>query len=272
LPTRISFCTIAVLVAAGSLAAAAQTPPPGTSQSAAAGAAAAQTSTTTPATPTTPPCSNCFASIGAGTVLNSTKFGDYNDSSNILESTHLGAGTPQYAVGLSYKLPIYGPFSRLKALECTAKAYNDPISDAASAYCFPFKAFVSFKFTPDASQTFNGFTFGLSHSIAPHYLDLMVGVSYTAFNEVSPGFQQAAVNVVATQQAANNPNYAQYNLTSLKADGPTAYDGFPVQLINASGTPGALIYSGDPLVAHYHTGLFLGVSVPVAFKTFLGSK
>lgn len=204
--------------------------------------------------------------------MNSTKFGDYNDNANILESTHLGASTPQYAVGLSYRLPIYGPFSKIKKLGCATDAYTATYPEARAAYCFPYKAFVSFKFNPDASQTFNGYTFGVSHAIAYSYLDLMIGLSYSAFNEVSPGFQQAAINVVTAQQAANNPYYAQYNLAALKSNRPTAYDGFPVQLLKADGTTGSLIYSGNPLVAHYHPGLFLGVSVPLSFKTFLGAK
>jgi hypothetical protein len=237
-------------------------------------AAGSQTATIV-VTPAQPPCANCYASIGAGSVLSSTKFGDYNNLSNILQTTHLGTSTPQYAVGLAYRLPIYGPLWKLPLLSCDRDAYTAQYPEAKAAYCFPLKAFISFKFTPDASQTFNGFTFGLSHTLAFYQvslLDLMVGVSYTAFNEVSPGFQQAAINVVSVQQAANNPYYAQYNLATLKTNGPTAYDGFPVQLLKADGTTGPLIYGASPLVSHYHSGLFIGVSVPVSLKSFLGAK
>lgn len=114
----------------------------------------------------------------------------------------------------------------------------------------------------------------------------MLGVSFSAFNEVSPGFRNAAVNVVTTQQAASNPCYpkAQWNAAILQANGATAWDGFPTQLLSYTGatsssasgsssapicTPGAQIYSGSPLVVHYHSGFFIGIAVPISFKTFL---
>jgi len=245
-------------------------------QAAASNYAAGTQDATIVVAPAQPSCNNCYASLGAGSVLNSTKFGDYNNSSNILQTTHLGSSTPQYTVGLAYKLPIYGPFAKVPQLHCGTDAYTVAYPEARSTYCFPLKAFVSLKFTPDASQTLNGFTFGLSHALASYngtpLLDLMVGVSYTAFNEVSPGFQQAAINTVTTQQAANNPYYAQYNLEALKANNPTAFDGFPIQLLKADGTTGPLIYTASPLVSHYHSGLFLGVSIPILLKSFLGIK
>ena len=207
--------------------------------------------------------SSCFAALGAGAVLTSTKYGDYNHSSNILQSTHIGASTPQYVAGVAYKLPVQGPL--YKTLHCN----NDSTikrSGAQVAYCYPYKAFINLKFSPGSSQAFNGFTYGISHALH-QYLDLMVGVSYSAQNEISPGFQQAALNVVKVQQAAKNPYYAQFNLASLEADGPTAYDGFPTQLLNKNGTTGSLIYTGSPTVLHYHTGIFIGIAIPITFKS-----
>ena len=145
-------------------------------------------------------------------------------------------------------------------------------SDARVAFCYPWKSFVSLKLTPDASQTLNGFTFGISHGLH-QYLDLMIGVAYSAHNEISPGFQQAAVNVVREQQAAKNPYYAEFNLAALAANNTqTAYDGFPTQLLNANGTTGPLIYNGSVTISHYRPGLFLGVSLPLSFKSAVSGQ
>jgi hypothetical protein len=213
------------------------------------------------ASSTTGCASNCFASVGAGVVLSPTKWGDYNNSSNILQSTHVGSSTPQYSVGLAYKLSFREGFIKR----------SKPCSDTTSPFCYPYKAFVSLKFSPDSSQTFSGFTYGLTHALCSN-LDLVAGISYSANNEISPGFQRAALNVVKAQQTAGNPYYAQFNLASLQANGPTAYDGFPIQLMNSDGTTGSIIYAGSPTVLHYHTGFFMGIAVPITFKGLLSGK
>jgi hypothetical protein len=225
-------------------------------------------------------CSSCFATIGAGAVLTNLA-GDYNNTNNVLETTHLGNSTPQYVLGVAYKLPIPGEMYRLPKLNCDPSSFTTPKSDANAAYCYPFKAFVNFKFTPDASQTFSGFTYGVSHAIHKD-LDILLGVSYSAYNEVSPGFQAEALQVVKTQQAPSTGNacYAQWSLASLQANTATAFDGFPTELLTQTGgtsaapicTAGAQIYAGSPLAVHYHVGLFMGISVPISFGTFLGGK
>jgi hypothetical protein len=210
-------------------------------------------------------CASCYASLGAGSLLVG-KYPDYNVSSNILEATHVGISTPSYAVGVAYKLPFREPWV-YKKLSCTTDDFSTKRSDGQVAFCYPYKAFVSLKFTPDASQTFNGYTFGISHALH-QYLDLMVGLAYSAHNEISPGFQQAAVSVVKAQQAAGNPYYSQFNLASLEANNTqTAFDGFPTQLLNANGTTGPLIYNGSITISHYRPGLFLGISIPLSFKS-----
>jgi hypothetical protein len=70
------------------------------------------------------------------------------------------------------------------------------------------------------------------------------------------------------QQAAKNPYYSQFNLAALQANSTqTAFDGFPTQLLNANGTTGSLIYSGNITVSHNRPGLFLGISLPISFKS-----
>jgi len=215
-------------------------------------------------------CATCFASIGAGTLLVG-KYPDYNVSSNVLQATHVGISTPSFAVGVAYKLPLHDVYG-YKALGCTKDDLTTKNSDARVAFCYPWKSFVSLKLTPDASQTLNGFTFGISHGLH-QYLDLMIGVAYSAHNEISPGFQQAAVNVVREQQAAKNPYYAEFNLAALAANNTqTAYDGFPTQLLNANGTTGPLIYNGSVTISHYRPGLFLGVSLPLSFKSAVSGQ
>lgn len=224
----------------------------------------ANTNVVTASTAALAGCSSCYASLGAGAVLANSKFGDYNDSSNVLQTTHLGASTPQYVAGVAYKIAIRGAL--YKKLSCNTQDFTIKRSDAQVAFCYPYKVFVNLKFSPDSSQTFNGFTYGISHALH-QYLDLMIGISYSAHNEISPGFLQTALSVVKTQQAAGNPYYSQYNLAALKANDATAFDGFPTQLINANGTAGSLIYTGSPTVLHYHSGFFMGVAIPLSFKS-----
>jgi len=229
-------------------------------------------------TPATTTCAGCYATIGLGTNLNAKGLTDYNNSANIIQTTHLGNGTPQFLVGISYQVPWHGFFySKISVKapggtpkQCDPTLYNaDP--DGALIYCYPWRPFINAKFTSDASQTFNGFTFGISHRLAKS-LDLLVGYSFTAFNEASPGFQRAAIQTVEQQQGANNPNYTQFSLTAMQHSWHNAFDGFPTQLISSTGQPGALIYAGNALSVHYHSGAFVGVAIPVGLKTLLGAK
>jgi len=217
-------------------------------------------------------CSSCYATIGAGAVV-SANIPDYNNVQNVLEITHLGRSTPQYSVGLGYKLPWRWPKTSQR---CPASEFNNPTSEARAAYCFPFKAFVSLKFASDSSNAFTGFVFGFSHAIHTS-LDGLFGLSYSPYNGISPGFRQVAVNTYVTQTKAGNPCYAQFNLGDLQA---SRYDGFPTQLVANTAavgatpvcTPGAQIYSGSPLVVSYHPGFFIGVALPIQFKQFFGGK
>jgi hypothetical protein len=216
-------------------------------------------------------CATCFATIGAGVVLVG-KYPDYNVSSNVIQATHIGISTPSIAAGVAYKLPFHEPFGFYDKLHCTAQDLTTKRSDAQIAFCYPWKAFVSLKITPDASQTLNGFTYGFSHALH-QYLDLMIGIAYSAHNEISPGFRAAAINVVTAQQAAKNPNYAQFNISQMEnLTSQTAFDGFPTQLISATGAPGALIYSGSVTVNHFRAGLFMGVSFPLSFKSAVAGQ
>jgi len=99
----------------------------------------------------------------------------------------------------------------------------------------------------------------------------MIGASFSPFNEVTPGFQNVAIQTVKTQQAAGNPNYSQFSLLALEHNWRDAYDGFPTTLISPNGTQGAPIYGGAPLSVHYHLGGFIGVALPKSFSSFLGT-
>jgi hypothetical protein len=235
-------------------------------------AVTATTSVTSSSAAAIAACGSCYATLGAGAVLQRTEFGDYTNPSNILQSTHLGAGTPQFVVGVAYKLPIQELIPKVYSkLKCSKDSFFNPDEEAKEAYCYPWKAFVSLKFSPDASQTFNGFTYGLSHALHKR-LDVMFGLSFSAHNEVSPGFIAAATNTVKVQQAASNKYYAPWSLAALQGNGPTAFDGFPTQLLNADGTTGPLIYGGAPLILHYHSGFFIGVAIPVSFRNAVSGQ
>ena len=212
-------------------------------------------------------CAECFASIGIGSTLSTVHATDYSNNSNILSSNQIGNSTPQYLVGVSFQIRI--PGVRYSHLKCQPSDYSS--ANPVSTYCYPWKAFVNLKLSSDSSQTLNGFTFGMSHSLTSH-LDIMAGFAYSPFSEPSPGFQAAAVQVVKTQQGlANsqgvstpNPYYTQFDPTAMQKNSQNAFDGFPTQLINPSGIAGAAIYSGNILTTVYHPGIFLGINIPVA--------
>jgi hypothetical protein len=235
---------------------------------------------------TIPGCSSCFVSIGAGAVIQNATFNDYSVNNNTLETTSLdhSESAPQYLVGVAYKLPIRdllfvpksGTTTLYHALGCTAATdFNNPDTEAKAAYCYPYKAFISFKFSPDSSQTFNGFTYGITFAIHKD-LDLLLGASYSPYNNISGGFKSAAVSLVTEETTAGNRCYSQWTAAGLNANGQGAFNGFPTQLLTDStstaATPtcsmGAQIYSGSVTTASYHTGLFIGVSIPIGLSQF----
>lgn len=218
-------------------------------------------------------CAGCFLSIGIGANLNPKSYSDYTNAANLLQTTHLGNASPQFLLGISYGLVYHGFF--YNHLGCK-EVYSGPqklpaaqMTDAQNVYCYPWRAFVNVKFSPSSSQTFSGFTMGASYRVA-RSLDVMVGASFTPFNEVTHGFVAAAVQTVKTQQAAGNSQYQQFYLPALQGNWRDAFDGFPTTLINADGTQGSPIYAGSPLSVHYHIGGFVGVAVPVSFSSILG--
>lgn len=227
-------------------------------------------------------CSSCYASIGAGAVITSPGLSDYTVNNNILESTSLdhSRSTPQYLVGVAYKLPIPDLLgiskgrSLYKHLGCQASTdFNNPATEARAAYCYPYKVFINFKFTPDASETFNGFTYGLTLALHKE-LDFLLGASYSPYNNVSGGFQNAAIATVKDE--SGNRCYSQWTSASLSANGKGAFNGFPTQLLTdttpSAATPtcsaGAQIYGGSIVTTSYHTGFFIGVSIPVSLAQF----
>jgi hypothetical protein len=157
-------------------------------------------------------CVGCYLTFGVGAAVNSKGLTDYNQSANLIQATHLGNATPLFSAGLSIAIPLTGPLhfvtqcdeytdKKGKVHEKVYAETPDEKLDNIQVYCYPWRVFTSVKFAPDASQTFNGFSFGLSHRIAKP-LDLMLGISFSAFNEVTPGFQRAAIQTVTDQQTA----------------------------------------------------------------------
>lgn len=123
----------------------------------------------------------------------------------------------------------------------------------------PWNAFVSVKFSPGASQTVNGFVFGVSYALTK-YLNALVGFSLTPINEPAPGFRTTAAQFVMAQQKQGQ--YLNFNPTAMLSNSPNAFDGFPV-----TDPTGKLIYSGNPLTVHYHGGAVFGVSIPIYFSS-----
>ena len=128
----------------------------------------------------------------------------------------------------------------------------------------PWEAFISLKFSPQSSQTINGYVLGGSWAIA-RYLDVMIGYALTPINEAAPGFRVAASNYVIQQQ--KNGLDMNFNPTAMLNNQRDAFDGFPI-----TDTNGKLIYPGSPLEIHYRGGAVFGVSVPINFGALFSTK
>jgi hypothetical protein len=198
---------------------------------------------------------NLVLGIGSLVVGKNTNY-IVNSSTNVLAGTVIGGATPQLMAGTAFRLPMGGFGTK------THHSREDP-----------WDVFVSLKFAPGSTQTLNGFVFGLSYRIASH-LSVLGGFALSPFSEPSPGFRLAAINAVKNN---TNPNaYAGFTVASLTANGPSAFDGFPLlaQPLSPGSSPmtNANLYAGDPLETHYQAGLIVGISVPIALGPLLGYK
>ena len=123
---------------------------------------------------------------------------------------------------------------------------------------------MSLKFAPGDSNPINSYVLGGSFNLA-HHLAFVVGFALTPVNEPSPGFRTLAAQFVQQQQQQGL--YMNFDPTAMLKNSKNAFDGFP--LTNPS--TGALIYPGNALSTHYHGGVVLGISMPIAFSAFLKS-
>ena len=193
--------------------------------------------------------------LGVGTLLsgNHTNY-TVNSSTNVLQTSNIGAATPQLLTGVSFRLPIAG-FSTKTHLSVRQ----------------PWDAFVSLKFAPGTTQTLNGFVFGASYRVASH-LGIMAGYALSPNMEPSPGFINAAVAAVQK----NPTQYPNFNASTLAANGQNAFDGFPLLQqplpSGSSSSTNANLYAGNPLGTHYRGGLILGITIPVSVGQLLGTK
>ena len=126
------------------------------------------------------------------------------------------------------------------------------------------EAFVNVKFSPQASQTINGYVIGGSYAIAK-YLDVLIGFALSPINEPSPGFRVAASQYVTQQQALGQS--LSFDPVAMLENKQNAFDGFSVADSN-----GKLIYKGDPTEVHYRGGAVFGVSVPIPFSSAFSLK
>ena len=203
---------------------------------------------------------------------------DYNLNNNALSSTHEGKATPQYMLGLAYAFSFKGYKGRPEKCGSTATSDADAAAQAELDFrCHPLGAFVSAKFSSEASSAVNGVTFGITHKIAGN-LSFLAAWSLSPFQQPSPGFINAAAQTVKVQQAANNSFYNQFDPVSMKNNQKDAFDGFPTVLMTTTGTatsptytPGAQIYNGNVLVTNYRSGFLVGVALtPNAIKLLTG--
>ena len=193
--------------------------------------------------------------LGVGSLVLNSGITDYTNSSNVLEATNLGRATPQYLVGVSMRTTIPN-FAHLgdKAADCKDKNPPDPGSKCELWRRRPWEGFVSVKFSPQASQTINGYVIGGSYAIAK-WLDVLIGFALSPINEPSPGFRVSASQYVTEQQALGH--YLNFDPTAMLNNKQNAFDGFPLTDSN-----GKLIYTGSPTEVHYRGGAVFGVSIP----------
>jgi len=191
-------------------------------------------------------------SLGIGTMIVG-KGTDYkiNSTANIIEANVIGRATPQIMAGAGFRLPIPN-FPGLTRKD-------------------PWHIFVNLKFAPGSTQAIDGFVFGLSYHVASH-LAVLAGVGMTPYSVPSLGFRNAAINAVS-----QNPSlYPGFTAAGLVADGPAAFDGFPLLKqplpTGSSPTTNANLYAGDPLETQYKGGLVIGISIPFTVGALLGYK
>jgi hypothetical protein len=182
--------------------------------------------------------------IGIGSLIVASGSTDYSNQANVLHSNNLGRATPQFLTGVSFRSNIPN-FSKFRGDETWQRK--------------PWNAFVSLKFSPNSSQTINGFVFGVSYS-AMKNMNILAGYSLTPINEPSPGFRQTAAQFVTAQQKQQLD--LQFDPNAMLQNSPNAFDGFPV-----TDPTGKLIYAGNPVTVHYRTGVMLGVSFPIYFSS-----
>ena len=237
--------------------------------------------------------------LGIGSLLTSPSVTDYENQSNVLNVAHLGKATPQYLTGVSFRTRVPSLFTRFgcpgkprqKRRQGNAKgtqaangagslpaASGTPASSAVTDTagkqtpgCYgeiwqrnPWNAFVSLKFAPGASNPINGYVLGGSFNLA-HHLAFVVGFALTPVSEPSPGFRTVAAQFVQKEQQQGL--YMQFDPTAMLQNAKNAFDGFPL----TNPTTGALIYPGNALATHYHGGVVIGISMPIAFSSFLKS-
>jgi hypothetical protein len=223
------------------------------------------TATQTPqATPTPTPISSPMPTVapespgdfdlvlGVGSLLIKPGLTDYkvNNENSVLGTANLGSASPQLLAGAAFRLavPNFGKgASRLFGPQ-------------------PWFAFLSLKFSPDSSQTLNGYVLGMSYKFNKAFAGL-AGYALTPVQEPSPGFRAAAIQVVS--QNPNVPAYQRFNLNDLQQNNRNAYDGFPLFVQTAAGPSTTRLFSGDPTVVHYHGGFVIGVAIPISLKAAL---
>jgi hypothetical protein len=202
--------------------------------------------------------------LGIGSLVLNSGVTDYINASNVLQATNLGRATPQYLAGVSMRTAIPN-FSKFNCNNTDgSKKSPDEGSTCDLWKQRPWEAFVSIKFSPQASQTINGYVIGGSYAIAKH-LAIMIGYALSPVNEPAPGFRVAASQYVTQQQALGLD--LNFNPVAMSKNEPDAFDGFPVV-----DSTGKLFYKGNATEVHYRGGAVFGVTIPLTFSPALSSK
>ncbi len=247
-------------------------------------------------------------SLGIGSLITGPNTSDYNDQSNILQSTNLGRSSPQYLVGVSLRTP----FRNIKGLSggtCGADsstpntaAQSSPAAQPTTPAANSGTAGNSAKVDSNAAKSGEGHGAAVPASAPTSFcwkqepwkaflsLKFASGASQTLNGFVIGGTYQFGRYVDAMAGFGltpfNEPSHglritaSQYVTAQQKLGNYQNFD--PVAMLAGTKNAfdgfslldvnGKLIYAGAPLETHYRGGLVLGISIPLTLKSALGGK
>ena len=118
---------------------------------------------------------------------------------------------------------------------------------------------ISLVLTDKTPQTrIDGFSFGLSKRISSH-LNFVVGYTRAKGQELSPGFQKSASQLIKKINLAEHPEYGRFRGFKPNGNGENQklLDGLP--LVDPTDKDKARFFPGDPVISSYNSTFYVGL-------------